>query len=84
MLYADRIKLALARQGKSRKGLAAALGVSVQAVSQITRGITKSATAENNARAARYLECRCGLFHVHQSVAHAHHKSCFTTSVKHD
>lgn len=62
--YGDRIaqQLALKRAGgqKTRKGLAQAVGISVQAVGQVVRGETKAFTAENNALAAAYLECDPG------------------------
>lgn len=55
MNYGDRLKEALARSGKDRKGLATAMGISVQAVGGVINGGTKAFTAENNARAASYL-----------------------------
>lgn len=55
--YADRFSEGLARPGKTRKGVADAMGVSVQAVGQIVNGQTKAATAENNAAAAAYFAC---------------------------
>ena len=55
--YADRFKEGLARPGKDRAGAAKAIGISKQAVGQIANGITKSATAENNAAAAAYFGC---------------------------
>jgi len=57
MSYSERFRQALLRPGKSRAGVAAAMGVSVQAVGQIVRGTTKSATAANNALAAAYFGC---------------------------
>lgn len=60
MSYADRFNACLNRPGKSRAGVAAAMGVSVQAVGAICRGATKSATAENNAKAAAYFGCDAG------------------------
>jgi transcriptional regulator with XRE-family HTH domain len=55
--YADRFSEGLARPNKTRKGVADAMGVSVQAVGQIVNGQTKAATAENNAAAAAYFQC---------------------------
>jgi phage repressor protein C with HTH and peptisase S24 domain len=55
--YADRFKEGLARPGKDRAGAAKAIGISKQAVGQIANGITRSATAENNAAAAAYFGC---------------------------
>ena len=55
--YGDRLAEALKRPGKTRAGLAKAMGRSVQAVSQLVLGKSKQATAENNASAAAYLEC---------------------------
>ena len=55
--YAERFKQGLARKGKTRKGAADAMGISVQAVGAIANGKSKSATAENNAKAAAYFGC---------------------------
>lgn len=55
MNYGDRLKEALAQSNKDRKGLAAAMGITVQAVGGVINGGTKAFTAENNARAAAYL-----------------------------
>lgn len=55
MTYGDRLKVALAHTGKDRASLAAAIGVSVQSIGQVMLGDTKALTAENSARAARYL-----------------------------
>lgn len=55
--YADRFNEGLARPGKSRKGAAEAMGISVQAVGAIANGKSKSATAENNVNAAAYFGC---------------------------
>ncbi|WP_287169079.1 S24 family peptidase [Pseudomonas sp.] len=55
--YADRFSEALERPGKSVAGVAAAMGVTKQAVYSIRRGQTKAASAENNAAAAMYFEC---------------------------
>src|SRR3990167_3099858 len=55
--YAERFREGLGRPGKSRKGAAAAIGISVQAVGAIANGKSKSATAENNVSAAAYFGC---------------------------
>lgn len=55
--YAERFKEGLARKGKTRRGAADAIGISVQAVGAIANGKSKSATAENNAKAAAYFGC---------------------------
>lgn len=57
MSYGERFKEGLARPGRSRAGVAKAMGVSQQAVYAIVAGKTKSATAENNAAAASYFGC---------------------------
>lgn len=55
--YAERFKQGLAQKGRTRKGAAEAMGISVQAVGAIANGKSKSATAENNAKAAAYFGC---------------------------
>jgi transcriptional regulator with XRE-family HTH domain len=55
--YADRFNEALEQPGKTVAGVAAAMGISKQAVYAIKRGQTKSATADNNAAAAMYFNC---------------------------
>ncbi|MBO9679538.1 MAG: helix-turn-helix transcriptional regulator [Acidovorax sp.] len=55
MTYGARLKQALAQSGKSRKDLAAAMGITVQAVGDVINGKTRAFTAENNARAADFL-----------------------------
>lgn len=55
--YADRFNEGLDQPGKSVAGVAAAMGISKQAVYAIKRGQTKSATADNNAAAAMYFNC---------------------------
>ncbi len=55
MSYGDRLGQALELSGKERKGLAQALDITVQSVGQIIRGESKSNTAENCVRAARFL-----------------------------
>ncbi|MBY0469460.1 MAG: helix-turn-helix domain-containing protein [Burkholderiaceae bacterium] len=57
MVYADRFNEGLRRPGRDRKGAAKAMGITVQAVGAIANGGTKSATAENNAKAAAYFGC---------------------------
>lgn len=55
MTYAERFSDCVNKiPGKTRQGVAAAMGVSQQAVGQIMKGKTKAATAENNAKAAQY------------------------------
>lgn len=54
--YGQRLADALKAANKSRKELAAALGISVQAVGDVIRGNTISFTAENNAKAALFLK----------------------------
>lgn len=54
--YGQRLEKALQAAQKDRQQLADALGVSVQAISQVIVGKTKALTAENSARAARYLK----------------------------
>jgi transcriptional regulator with XRE-family HTH domain len=56
MRYKDRLKSALEIAGQDRKALAEALGISVQAIGQVLTGSTSALTAENNAKAARFLE----------------------------
>jgi len=53
--YGERLEEALRLVGKDRQQLADALGISVQAVSQVILGKTKALTAENSARAARFI-----------------------------
>lgn len=55
MNYGARLKQALSLSRKGRKELAAAMGVSIQAVGDVINGKTKAFTAENNARAAEFL-----------------------------
>lgn len=55
MDFASRLSKALAHSKKKRKALAAALGVSVQAIGQVLNGDTKAMSADNCARAARFL-----------------------------
>ena len=56
MDYGERLGRALELARKERGQLASALGISSQAVGQVIRGKTGAFTAENNARAARFLE----------------------------
>ena len=53
--YGYRLQLAMDMAKASRKDLAGALGVSVQAVGDVIRGKSSAFTAENNAKAAQYL-----------------------------
>lgn len=53
--YWDRLEAALLHSGKTLKALQAHLGVSYQAMKKVQDGKTKALTAENNARAARFL-----------------------------
>lgn len=57
MEYGLRLQAAMDnhRPPRTRKEVAEALGISVQALGLVLRGKTKSLTAENNARAADYL-----------------------------
>lgn len=55
--YAERFKLGLERPGRTRRGAASAMGITVQAVGAIANGKSKSANAENNAKAATYFGC---------------------------
>lgn len=54
MSYGERLDQALALAGKDRKALAAALGISVQAIGQSVRG-PGMLKADNSAKAAKYL-----------------------------
>jgi transcriptional regulator with XRE-family HTH domain len=53
--FGDRLAHALVLADESRDGLAKALGISVQAISQVITGVTKAMTAENTVKAARHL-----------------------------
>ena len=53
MTFSERLEEALRISGKDRQQLADALGITIQAVSQILLGKTKAMTAENCVRAAR-------------------------------
>lgn len=53
--YGQRLAEALKAAKKSRRELATALGISVQAVGDVIRGDTIAFTAENNAKAALFL-----------------------------
>ena len=54
--FGGRLAYALELSKKDRKALATALNTTVQAVGQVINGDTKSMTAENAARAARFME----------------------------
>lgn len=53
--YGERLEKALRWSKKDRAELGAALQISVQAIGQVIAGKTKALTAENSARAARFL-----------------------------
>lgn len=53
--YGSRLLIAMEVKNATRKDLATALGVSVQAVGDVLRGKSGAFTAENNAKAARHL-----------------------------
>lgn len=55
--FGDRLNLALTLARKTRRDLAVHLQISEQAVGQVINGQTTMLTAENAARAARFLEC---------------------------
>lgn len=54
--YKDRLTQALALARRSTKDLQEHLGVSYQAMKKLENGKTKAFSAENNARAARFLD----------------------------
>lgn len=54
--FGTRLTKALALADTSQRELAAELGISVQAVGQVISGKTKAMTAENTAKAARFLK----------------------------
>lgn len=54
--FGTRLERALELAGESQRSLAAELGISVQAVGQVVNGRTKAMTAENTAKAARFLQ----------------------------
>jgi transcriptional regulator with XRE-family HTH domain len=56
MDFKERLAAAIKRANTSRPKLVQALGVSSQAVSQVLAGDTKALTAENTAKAARFLQ----------------------------
>ncbi len=53
--FGERLQQALAISGKTRRELAAAVGVSAQAIGQVISGDTVAMSAENSAKAARFL-----------------------------
>lgn len=55
MTYGGRLQQAMTLAKKVRRDLATALGVSVQAIGQVVTSPTSQLTAENSAKAARYL-----------------------------
>lgn len=56
MTYGERLLEAITSSGASRSQLADAIGKSVQAVGQVILGKSSAFTAENHARAARFLK----------------------------
>lgn len=54
--YGERLEEALKIAGRERKELCAAVGITLQALGQVISGKTKALTAENSARAARFLQ----------------------------
>ncbi|MCM2575131.1 helix-turn-helix domain-containing protein [Achromobacter xylosoxidans] len=54
--YGSRLEQALQLAGRERIELANAIDVSVQAIGQVIAGKTKALTAENSAKAARFLK----------------------------
>ena len=56
MSYGKRLDRALTLAGKERKELANAIGVKVQSIGQVINGQTQALTAENSARAAKFLK----------------------------
>jgi len=53
--YGERLEHALRLSKRDRMALSQVLGISVQAIGQVLAGKTKALTAENSARAARFL-----------------------------
>lgn len=53
--FADRLKQAMARSGATTRKLADELDVTYQAINKLFRGTSKALTAENTAKAARFL-----------------------------
>lgn len=53
--YGERLAIALQMAEKDRQQLADGINISVQAIGQVIAGKTKALTAENSAKAARYL-----------------------------
>lgn len=54
--YGERLEHALQISRKDRVALGKELGISIQAIGQVIAGKTKALTAENSARAARFLD----------------------------
>lgn len=54
--YGERLEEALRLAGCERKALCGAVGITLQALGQVISGKTKALTAENSARAARFLQ----------------------------
>ena len=57
MTYGERLEQVLKQSGKSRRELAAHLGITVQAVGQVVRGESTAFNAERHVRTALFLEC---------------------------
>ena len=56
MNYGNRLETAISLAAKTRKQLSDGIGVTPQAISQVIGGVAKAFSAENNARAARFLD----------------------------
>lgn len=54
--YGERLEHALQLSKRDRTALGKELGISIQAIGQVIAGKTKALTAENSARAARFLD----------------------------
>lgn len=54
--YGERLEEALRLAGCERKALCGAVGITLQALGQVISGKTKALTAENSARAAKFLQ----------------------------
>lgn len=55
MSYGERLAEAIRLAKSSRKALGLEIGITEQAVGMVIRGVTNALTAENSARAARFL-----------------------------
>lgn len=70
MSYGKRLERALKLAGKERKELADNINVSVQAIGQVIVGKTAALTAENSARAAKFLKVDHHWLATGEGVAH--------------